>query len=63
METKNLSQAQKDKLKLHAKPHKNKEGKTVSGHSKKHLDSMKIMMEHGMSFDKSHSAAMKIHGK
>ena len=35
----------------------------VSSTTKKHLDSMKIMMEHGMSFDKSHSAAMKIHGK
>jgi len=63
MVTKKLSDKQSEMLKLHAKPHKNKQGKTVGGHSKKHLDAMKVMMQHGMSFDKAHAAAMKIMGK
>ena len=63
MVTKKLSDKQSEMLKLHAKPHKNKRGKMVGGHSKKHLDAMKVMMQHGMSFDKAHAAAMKIMGK
>ena len=50
-------------LKLHAKPHKTPEGKTVAGHSSKHMKAMKVMMEHGMSFSNSHEATMKILGK
>ena len=60
---KKLSANQSKMLKLHSKPHKNKQGKTVAGHSKKHLDAMKVMMQHGMSFDNSHNAAIKITGK
>ena len=60
---KKLSDKQNEMLKLHAKPHKNKQGKTVAGHSKKHLDAMKVMMQHGMSFDNSHNVAIKITGK
>jgi len=60
---KKLSDKQNEMLKLHAKPHKNKQGKPVAGHSKKHLDAMKVMMQHGMSFDNSHNAAIKITGK
>jgi|TARA_R100000655_G_C2904064_1_gene179364 hypothetical protein len=60
---KKLTDAQKTKLKSHSKPHKNKKGQTVDGHSPKHLKAMKVMMEHGMSFDNSHNAAMKIMGK
>ena len=63
MVTKKLSDKQRELLKLHAKPHKNKQGKMVGGHSKKHLDAMKVMMQHGMSFAKAHTAAMKITGK
>ena len=63
MVTKKLSDKQSEMLKLHAKPHKNKQGKMVGGHSKKHLDAMKVMMQHNMSFDKAHAAAMKIMGK
>ena len=63
MVTKKLSDKQSEMLKLHAKPHKNKQGKMVGGHSKKHLDAMKVMMQHGMSFAKAHTAAMKIMGK
>ena len=63
MVTKKLSDKQSEMLKLHAKPHKNKRGKMVGGHSKKHLDAMKVMMQHGMSFAKAHTAAMKIMGK
>ena len=50
-------------LKSHTKPHKNKKGETVAGHSKKHIDAMRVMIQHGMSFDNSHDAAMKIFGK
>jgi SOS response regulatory protein OraA/RecX len=60
---KKLSDKQKEMLKLHAKPHKNKAGKTVPGHSKEHMKAMRIMMERGMSFDNSHEATMKILGK
>ena len=60
---KKLTEAQKTKLKAHSKPHKNNKGTMVAGHSSKHLKAMKVMMEHGMSFDNSHTAAMKIMGK
>ena len=60
---KKLSDRQKEMLKLHTKPHKNKQGKTVAGHSKKHIDAMKVMIQHGMSFDNSHEVAIKIFGK
>lgn len=60
---KKLSDKQKEMLKLHSKPHKNKAGKTVPGHSKQHMRAMRIMMENGMSFDNSHEATMKILGK
>ena len=61
--TKKLSDKQKEMLKLHAKPHKTPEGKTVAGHSSKHMKAMKVMMEHGMSFSNSHKATIKIIGK
>jgi|TARA_R110000744_G_scaffold39877_1_gene90638 hypothetical protein len=60
---KKLSARQKEMLKSHTKPHKNKKGETVAGHSKKHIDAMRVMIQHGMSFDNSHDAAMKIFGK
>ena len=60
---KKLSKKQEEILKLHSKPHKNQAGKTVAGHSAKHMKAMKVMMEHGMSFSNSHDAAMKIIGK
>tara|TARA_R110002020_G_scaffold455327_1_gene671404 strand:- start:578 stop:763 length:186 start_codon:yes stop_codon:yes gene_type:complete len=60
---KKLSEKQNEMLKLHSKPHKNKQGKMVGGHSKKHLDAMKVLMQHNMSFDKAHTAALKIMGK
>ena len=61
--TKKLSDKQKEMLKLHSKPHKTSEGKTVAGHSPKHMKAMKVMMEHGMSFSNSHEATIKIIGK
>ena len=61
--TKKLSDKQKEMLKLHSKPHKTSEGKKVAGHSAKHMNAMKIMMEHGMSFSNSHEATIKIIGK
>jgi len=60
---KKLSEKQSEMLKSHSKPHKNEKGKTVDGHSKKHLNAMRVMMEHGMSFKNSHTAALKITGK
>jgi|TARA_R100000656_G_scaffold98720_1_gene71620 hypothetical protein len=60
---KKLSANQSKMLKLHAKPHKNKQGKTVEGHSQKHIKAMKVMIQHGMSFSNAHNASMKIVGK
>ena len=60
---KKLSANQNKMLKLHSKPHKNKQGKTVNGHSEKHIKAMKIAMQEGVSFDKAHTIAMKIFGK
>ena len=59
---KKLSDKQKEMLKLHSKPHKNKSGKTVPGHSKEHMRAMKIMMENGVSFNNAHEITMKILG-
>ena len=61
--TKKLSDKQKEMLKLHSKPHETPEGKKVKGHSPKHINAMKVMMEHGMSFSNSHKATIKIIGK
>ena len=61
--TKKLSDRQKKMLKLHSKPHETPEGKKVKGHSPKHMNAMKVMMEHGMSFSNSHEATIKIIGK
>jgi hypothetical protein len=58
-----LTDKQQELLKLHRKPHKNKQGKTVPGHSEKHIKAMKVAMQEGVSFDKSHTIAMKIFGK
>tara|TARA_R110002012_G_scaffold182298_1_gene348633 strand:- start:1047 stop:1232 length:186 start_codon:yes stop_codon:yes gene_type:complete len=60
---KKLSDKQQKLLSLHRKPHKNKQGKTVPGHSEKHIKAMKVAMQEGVSFDKSHTIAMKIFGK
>ena len=60
---KKLSKKQEEMLKLHSKPHKNQAGKTVAGHSAKHMKAMKLMMEKGMSFDNSHEVTLKILGK
>ena len=61
--TKKLSDKQKEMLKLHSKPHETPEGKKVKGHSSKHMNAMKVMMEHGMSFGNAHTATMKLLGK
>jgi len=61
--TKKLSDRQKKMLKLHSKPHETSEGKKVKGHSSKHINAMKVMMEHGLSFSNSHEATIKIIGK
>jgi hypothetical protein len=61
--TKKLSDRQKKMLKLHSKPHETSEGKKVKGHSLKHMNAMKVMMEHGMSFSNSHEVTIKIIGK
>ena len=61
--TKKLSDKQKKMLRLHSKPHKTPEGKEVKGHSPKHMNAMKVMMEHGMSFNNAHTATMKLLGK
>tara|TARA_R100001143_G_C3344553_1_gene126049 strand:- start:154 stop:339 length:186 start_codon:yes stop_codon:yes gene_type:complete len=58
-----LTDKQKELLNSHRKPHKNKQGKTVNGHSEKHMKAMKIAMQEGVSFDKAHTIAMKIFGK
>ncbi len=60
---KKLSDKQKKLLKLHSKPHKTPEGKEVGGHSPKHMNTMKVMMEHGMSFNNAHTATIKLLGK
>ena len=60
---KKLSDKQNEMLKLHAKPHKNKQGKTVAGHSPKHIKAMRVMMQHGMSFSNAHGDSMKLVGK
>ena len=59
---KKLSANQNKMLRLHSKPHKNKQGETVTGHSQKHVRAMKIMMQHGMSFSNAHDASMKLVG-
>ena len=61
--TKKLSDKQKKLLKLHSKSHETPEGKKVKGHSSKHMNAMKVMMEHGMSFGNAHTATMEIIGK
>ena len=63
MVTKKLSDKQKKMLRLHSKRHKTPEGKEVDGHSPKHMKAMKVMMEHGMSFNNAHTATMKLLGK
>jgi len=60
---KKLSANQSKMLKLHSKPHKNKQGKTVAGHSSKHIKAMKVMIQHGMSFSNAHDASIKLLGK
>ena len=61
--TKKLSDKQKKLLKLHSKSHETPEGKKVKGHSSKHMNAMKVMMEHGMSFGNAHTATIEIIGK
>jgi|TARA_R110000787_G_scaffold43949_1_gene107606 hypothetical protein len=57
---KKLSARQNEMLKLHAKPHENNQGKTVAGHSQKHIKAMKVMMQHGMSFSNAHDSSIKL---
>ena len=60
---KKLSANQSKMLKLHSKPHKNKQGKMVAAHSQKHIKAMKVMIQHGMSFSNAHDASIKLLGK
>ena len=58
-----LTDKQNELLQLHRKPHKNKQGKTVPGHSEKHMKAMKVAMQEGVSFEKAHKIALRVFGK